>query len=85
LAVRLPQEKLNEAERKAFMRQFSFMVLGAALLALSVPAQAQQASKVFRIGFMAGVSPPPAEPSRSNIEAFVISQSKIEKSKIQNG
>ncbi len=46
------------------------MVVGAALLALSVPARAQQAAKVFRIGFMAGVSPPPAEPSRSNIEAL---------------
>ena len=52
------------------MKKFSFMVLSAALLLLSVPAQAQQAAKVFRIGFMAGVSPPPAEPSRSNIEAF---------------
>jgi putative tryptophan/tyrosine transport system substrate-binding protein len=52
------------------MQKFSFMVLSAALLALSVPAPAQQAAKVFRIGFMAGVSPPPAEPSRSNIEAF---------------
>jgi putative tryptophan/tyrosine transport system substrate-binding protein len=52
------------------MRKYSFMVLSVALFALSVPAQAQQAAKVFRIGFMAGVSPPPAEPSRSNIEAF---------------
>ena len=46
------------------------MVLSATLSALSVPVQAQQAAKIFRIGFMAGVSPPPAEPSRSNIEAF---------------
>ena len=46
------------------------MVLSVALFALSVPAHAQQAAKVFRIGFMAGVSPPPVEPSRSNIEAF---------------
>jgi putative ABC transport system substrate-binding protein len=52
------------------MRKFSFIVLGAVLLALSVPARAQQAAKVFRIGFIAGVSPPPTEPSRSNIEAF---------------
>ena len=52
------------------MRKFSFTVLIGVLLALCVPAQAQQAAKVFRIGFMAGVSPPPAEPSRSNIEAF---------------
>ena len=52
------------------MQKFSFMVLSAALLALSVPVRAQQAAKVFRIGFMAGVSPPPAEPSQSNIEAF---------------
>ena len=46
------------------------MVLGAVLLALSVPVHAQQAAKVSRIGFMAGVSPPPAEPSRSNMEAL---------------
>ena len=46
------------------------MVLSAALLLLSVPAWAQQAAKVFRIGFVAGVSPPPAEPSRSNMEAL---------------
>ena len=46
------------------------MILSAVLLAVSVPARAQQASKVFRIGFMAGVGPPPTEPSRSNIEAF---------------
>lgn len=52
------------------MRKYCFMVLSAVLLALSVPARAQQATKVFRIGFMAGVSPPPSEPSRSNIEAF---------------
>jgi hypothetical protein len=47
------------------MRKFSFVFLSAPLFALSVPAQGQQAAKVFRIGFMAGVSPPPAEPSRS--------------------
>jgi putative tryptophan/tyrosine transport system substrate-binding protein len=52
------------------MRKYSFMILSAMLFALSVPAEAQQATKVFRIGFMAGVSPPPTEPSRSNIEAF---------------
>jgi putative tryptophan/tyrosine transport system substrate-binding protein len=52
------------------MRKFSLMVLSAALLALSVPTRAQQPEKVSRIGFMAGVSPPPAEPSRSNIEAL---------------
>jgi putative ABC transport system substrate-binding protein len=46
------------------------VVLSAALLLLSVPAWAQQAAKVFRIGFVAGVSPPPAEPSRSNMEAL---------------
>lgn len=46
------------------------MILSAMLFALSVPAEAQQPAKVFRIGFMAGVSPPPTEPSRSNIEAF---------------
>lgn len=37
---------------------------------LTVPARAQQAAKVSRIGFMAGVSPPPTEPSRSNMEAL---------------
>ena len=52
------------------MRKISFVVLSAALLLLSVPAWAQQAAKVFRIGFVAGVSPPPAEPSRSNMEAL---------------
>jgi putative ABC transport system substrate-binding protein len=52
------------------VREFPFTSLIGVLLALSVPVQAQQAAKVFRIGFMAGVSPPPAEPSRSNIEAF---------------
>ena len=52
------------------MRKFSIIVLSAALLGLSVPAQAQHPARVFRIGFMAGVSPPPAEPSRSNIEAL---------------
>jgi putative tryptophan/tyrosine transport system substrate-binding protein len=52
------------------MSQFSWTGLIGVLLALSVPAQAQQAARVFRIGFMAGVSPPPSEPSRSNIEAF---------------
>jgi putative ABC transport system substrate-binding protein len=52
------------------MRKYSFMILSAMLFALSVPAEAQQPAKVFRIGFMAGVSPPPTEPSRSNIEAF---------------
>ena len=57
-------------ERKTSMRKVSFVVLSAALLASSVPARAQQAAKVFRIGFMAGVSPPPGEPSRSNMEAL---------------
>jgi putative ABC transport system substrate-binding protein len=52
------------------VRKISFVVLSAALLLLSVPAWAQQAAKVFRIGFVAGVSPPPAEPSRSNMEAL---------------
>ena len=34
------------------MRKFTFMLLSAALLALSVPARAQQAAKVFRIGYL---------------------------------
>ena len=52
------------------MRRIYFTVLIGVLLTLSVPVQAQQVAKVSRIGFMAGVSPPPAEPSRSNIEAL---------------
>jgi putative ABC transport system substrate-binding protein len=52
------------------MKEFSWTGLIGMLLALSLPVQAQQAAKVFRIGFMAGVSPPPSEPARSNIEAF---------------
>jgi ABC-type uncharacterized transport system substrate-binding protein len=44
--------------------------LGSMLIALYFSAEAQQAGRIFRIGFVASVRPPPSEPSRSNIEAF---------------
>ena len=51
------------------MRKYSFMILSAVLLALSVPAQAQQATKVFRIGYLTGQTQASAS-SGSTIDAF---------------
>jgi putative ABC transport system substrate-binding protein len=51
------------------MRKFSFPGLIGVLIALTVPAQAQQVAKVFRIGYLTGQSQA-SSASGSNIDAF---------------
>jgi putative ABC transport system substrate-binding protein len=52
------------------MREIPLLLpIAAMLLTLSFPAQAQQARKVYRIGFLSALSPPPVTAS-SNVEAF---------------